>query len=591
MTLRTRFFALFTLLAVIPLVAVGAFGYVRSMRAVESLVATQVGEIARSAARQLEERYAVHEANLLLLAQNAETQGLLRALATGDSTAVAVARSTALPYLEYAWQVLGAQYEWIELQGPAGGVLHQMGEDPGASAVAGMPASFGSAGWLTLRESIQVDGGDETAGTVTAGVIPDAMLPFEALERRFGASGYSVVFDRSTGRVLYHPRHAFWLRSIGEVVGPTGWDVDLAVFERSEGSITYREADSTRVAVFESLDSPPWTVLASGSVDEFGASFVRSRTANLLLILSLAVAVWIAYTLLARRATRSLAALTDAADEVGVGNFAPELPRAGKDEVGRLTTAFRLMMAKVRDSLQQIEASRQMAAVGQFASQISHEIRNPLTSLQLNLQGLKRDVERGTIPPQSARPVDLCLKEIHRLEGVVSGVLQLGRPHAAETRACSLHGVIGETLEVLRAQLEKAGVEIHTSFQASADSVLGDAEALKSVFLNLFVNAADAMPSGGNLYVATESIDGPGSRACIRVRVEDDGAGISPEAREEIFKPFFSTKKGGTGLGLSLAARIVEEHRGTLMLADPTRSSRGTAFVIELPVASEEQDT
>jgi signal transduction histidine kinase len=170
-------------------------------------------------------------------------------------------------------------------------------------------------------------------------------------------------------------------------------------------------------------------------------------------------------------------------------------------------------------------------------------------------------------------------------------VLQLGRPHAAETRACSLHGVIGETLEVLRAQLEKAGVEIHTSFQASADSVLGDAEALKSVFLNLFVNAADAMPSGGNLYVATESIDGPGSRACIRVRVEDDGAGISPEAREEIFKPFFSTKKGGTGLGLSLAARIVEEHRGTLMLADPTRSSRGTAFVIELPVASEEQDT
>jgi signal transduction histidine kinase len=592
MTLRTRFFALFTLLAVIPLVAVGAFGYVRSMRAVESLVATQVGEIARSAARELQDRYALHEANLLLLAQNAETQGLLQALATGDPSAVATARATALPYLETAWRVLGAQYEWIELRDGDGRIFHRMGDDPGAvTAAPGVPASSGSSGWLRLQEPIFDNEHSRQVGTVTAGVIPDAMLPYEALERRFGASGYSVVFDRSTGRVLYHPRHAYWQRSIGEVAGPAGWDIELSVFERPEGSITYREADSTRVAVFQSLDSPEWTVLASGSVDEFGTPFVHARAANLLLILSLTIAVWIAYALMARRATRSLAALTDAADRVGAGNFAPDLPRAGGDEVGRLTTAFRLMMAKVRESLQQIEASRQMAAVGQFASQISHEIRNPLTSLQLNLQGLKRDVERGTIPAESARPVELCLKEIHRLEGVVSGVLQLGRPHATETRACSLHGVIGDALDVLRAQLEKAGVEIHPSLQASADSVLGDAEALKSVFLNLFVNAADAMPSGGNLCVATESIDSPGSRARVRVRVEDDGVGISPEVREEIFKPFFSTKKGGTGLGLSLAARIVEEHRGDLKLAEPVHSSRGTAFVIELPVASEEQDT
>jgi signal transduction histidine kinase len=592
MTLRTRFFALFTLLAVIHLVAVGAFGYVRSMRAVESLVATQVGEIARSAARELQDRYALHEANLLLLAQNTETQSLLQALATGDSSAIATARATATPYLEYAWQVLGAQYAWVELRESGGRILHRMGGDPGAATGApGAPASYGSSGWLRLQEPIFDAERSRQVGTVTAGVIPDAMLPFEALERRFGASGYSVVFDRSTGRVLYHPRHAYWQRSIAEVAGPSGWDVDVSVFEQPEGSITYTEADSTRVAVFQSLDSPPWTVLASGSLDEFGQPFVQSRTANLLLILSLTVAVWVAYTLLARRATRSLAALTDAADRVGAGDYAPDLPRAGQDEVGRLTAAFRLMVTKVRESLQQMEASRQMAAVGEFASQVSHEIRNPLTSLQLNLQGLKRDVERGTIPPESARPVDLCLKEIHRLEGVVSGVLQLGRPHATQAMLCSLHGVIREALEVLRAQTERAGVEVHTSFLAGEDTVRGDAEELKSVFLNLFLNSADAMSAGGNLRVATEPMQDGGARTGIRARVEDDGAGIPLEVREEIFKPFFSTKKGGTGLGLSLAARIVEEHQGVLKLADAAHSSRGAAFVIELPVASEESST
>jgi signal transduction histidine kinase len=99
------------------------------------------------------------------------------------------------------------------------------------------------------------------------------------------------------------------------------------------------------------------------------------------------------------------------------------------------------------------------------------------------------------------------------------------------------------------------------------------------------------MSGGGNLHVSTESIGGTGDRTGIRVRVEDDGMGIPPETREEIFKPFFSTKKDGTGLGLSLAARIVEEHRGVLDLADPAPSGTGSALVIELPLASEERST
>ena len=591
MTLRTKFFTLFTLLAVIPLIAVGAFSFVRSIRAVESLVATQVEQIARTAARQVADRYATHESNLLLLAGNAQTQQLFAARARGDSAAIVAAQSAARAYLGEAWRELGAGYEWIELRDSDGQILYRIGGDGnGLAESVSITASADPwpATWLTLREPILDGESAREVGTVVAAVIPDATLPYEALETKFGASGYSVVVDRSTGRVLYHPRHAYFHQTIRDLTGPAGWDIDPSVFEEPEGTITYREADSSRVAFFQSLASPPWTVLASGSVDEFGAPFTASRIANLALILSLTVVVWIAYTLLARRATHSLAALTDAADRVGAGDYAPELPRVGRDEVGRLTTAFQLMVTKVRESLQQMEASRQMAAVGAFASQISHEIRNPLTSLQLNLQGLQRDVERGRIPPDLARPVELSLKEVHRLDGVVSGVLSLARPRRTHAARCAVHAVIEDALEVLRPQLHAAGVTVDTNLLAARDTVLGDAEDLKSVLLNLCLNSAEAMPHGGNLRVSTESAPTPGREPSILVRVEDDGVGIPADVREEIFKPFFTTKKGGTGIGLSVAARIIEDHNGNLSLADSTESGRGSAFVIELPLVSEE---
>jgi signal transduction histidine kinase len=585
-TLRTKFFTLFALLAVVPLVGVGAYGFLRSKRAVEALVATQTAQIVRAAASQLQDRYAQHEANLLLLARNAETERLVEARRGGDSSVIAAALASAIAYFDEAWRTLGAGYEWIELRDGDGRVLHRMSGPSGeAPAGLGTPASARAQPWLTLSEPIVDARRAERLGTVVAAVAPDAMLPFPALEARFGVSGYSVVFDRPTGRVLYHPRHAYSHRTIAELAGPGGWDVDPAAFEADEGSLTYREADSTRVAYFRSLQSPPWTVLASGSVDEFGAPFAASRFATLALILVLTVAVWVAYTLLTRRATRSLASLTEAADRVGAGDLAPDLPPAGRDEVGRLTAAFQLMVTKVRESLAQMEASRQMAAVGAFASQIAHEIRTPLTSLQLNLQGLRRDVEQGRIPADLARPVELSLKEVHRLDGVVSGVLSLARPRRAEMRPCSLHGVVEEAVEVLRAQLAAGGVMIETSLLAPQDNVLGDADELKSVFLNLFLNAAEAMPHGGHLHVATETGGAPVGRAGIRVRVEDDGPGIPAALREEIFKPFFTTKQGGTGIGLSLAARIVEDHRGALTLEEPLHSSDGTAFLVELPLA------
>lgn len=230
-----------------------------------------------------------------------------------------------------------------------------------------------------------------------------------------------------------------------------------------------------------------------------------------------------------------------------------------------------------------------MAAVGQFASQISHEIRNPLTSMNLNLQGLRRDVESGKIPADSSRPVELCLKEVQRLDRVVRGVLNLARPPSENMMPCSLHGVVQDALEVLKEQLERNRIITRTEFEAESDRVRGDPEALESVFINLFLNSAEAMSDGGTLQVSTEPMVWRGGRRGIRVNVADTGAGVPLSDRDEIFTPFFSTKKDGTGLGLSLAARIVEGHQGDLKLAASPEADSGSTFVIELPLVLGEE--
>jgi signal transduction histidine kinase len=282
--------------------------------------------------------------------------------------------------------------------------------------------------------------------------------------------------------------------------------------------------------------------------------------------------------------TRLLRSLTAAADEVAAGNFEPAFPVAGDDEVGKLSAAFAIMVEQVREMLRRIQESRHMAVVGQFASQLSHEIRNPLTSIKLNLQSLQRDASAGRIPEDSARPVDICLREVNRLDRVVRGVLSVARTREPTRDSCSVHAAVADALEILRAQIEEQGIDVREDLQASADTVHGDAEQLKGVFLNLFLNAAEAMPDGGTLNVSTETRAAiQGQAPTVRVSVADEGPGVSPELRERIFEPFFSTKKEGVGFGLALAQHAVEKHEGTLALEDGAED--GAVFVVELPLA------
>ena len=253
----------------------------------------------------------------------------------------------------------------------------------------------------------------------------------------------------------------------------------------------------------------------------------------------------------------------------------------GPDEVGRLSTAFGVMVGKVRDTLAEIHASRQMAVLGEFAAHLSHEVRNPLTSIKLNLQKLDREQRDGRLPVTAGVPLDLALREVARLDRVVHGVLDLARARPSNRQPASLHAVIAEALEAIGAEAEARGIRLERQLTATVDRVAIDIEGVRGAIVNLVLNAIQASSRGGRIRVMTSS-----TSEAIRVAVADEGPGVAEAARTRIFEPFFSGRDGGTGLGLPMARRVIEDNEGTLTLTTTAPAGAGAEFVVTLPISA-----
>jgi signal transduction histidine kinase len=222
----------------------------------------------------------------------------------------------------------------------------------------------------------------------------------------------------------------------------------------------------------------------------------------------------------------------------------------------------------------QMLRAQQLAAVGQLAAGVAHEIRNPLTSVKMLVEAALRNSRPR---PLTADTLHVIHGEILRLQQTVQGLLDFARPPALERRCCDLRGIIIQAVELVRAraQQQKVQLELHLPEDPVEGNV--DPGPFRSVLVNLFVNALDAMPCGGRLDVWLDTPHLTG----IRLMVTDTGEGISPEMMENLFTPFASTKPTGSGLGLSISKRIMEEHGGSIAAAN--RTPRGACFTLTLP--------
>ena len=563
MSLRARVLVLFLLLAATPLLALGGYEYDRSLRAVEALIAAQNARIADRVAEVIEARATRLESDVLLLSENAETQRWLEAVANGrpDEAAARGGRQ----FLDDVWSRVSGGYAGLQLSDSQGRTLYEAGRDGGRMPEGGSVDAIER----PVRDLIT----EQRIGTLRLQPILEAMLPLDLISTGFGEEGFGMVVDRASGRVIYLPGPSGQSRDLATVLGA---EVQPSRFEAAKGTFRYHRQDTLRVAAFASVSALPWTVVMSGAADEFAAPFANVGRSTLMLFVAVAALATLAFMTLLRRTTRSLEELTAAAAVVGQGDFSPRLPPETPDEVGRLTASFATMVRRIGAMMEEVRSSRQMAVLGEFAAQLSHEVRNPLTSIKLNLQKIEREAPAAAEGGPLARPLEIALREVGRLDGVVRGVLDLARQDNEAPAPTPLHVLAHEAVEVIAEQAARQEVAIDTSFEAPSDLVVVRPGRIRGAILNLLLNALDAMPDGGTVRIATS-----GENQRIALAVSDTGPGIPEAQLSEIFRPFATTKAGGTGLGLPLARRAIEEAGGTVA-AEP--SGQGARLVIRLRV-------
>lgn len=258
-------------------------------------------------------------------------------------------------------------------------------------------------------------------------------------------------------------------------------------------------------------------------------------------------------------------------------NAVPLQPASGKSGSGVVLTVHGL--SSTNPFQRQIRRLDRLANAGTLAAGMAHEIKNALVAGRTFLDLL---LEKNS----DSDLVQVVRRETARIDAIVSRMLRFSGSTGSSLRPLHLHEVLEHALRLVQPQLTDKSISLEQSFRAEPDVTRGDEYELQQAFVNLFLNALEAMSAEGKLTVATETItEAAGSSRRLRVLIRDTGAGILPEHMSHLFEPFFTTKDSGTGLGLATTRRIVQEHEGAISVE--SRPGQGTTFAILLPLVPE----
>jgi len=224
--------------------------------------------------------------------------------------------------------------------------------------------------------------------------------------------------------------------------------------------------------------------------------------------------------------------------------------------------------------LQQIRQLDRLANTGTLAASMAHEIKNALVAGRTFLDLL---LEKNT----DEELVQIVRRETGRIDAIVSRMLRFAAANTTSLKLVHVHDVLDHALRLVQPQLNGASIRLERAFHANPDTINGDEYELQQAFVNLLLNALEAMSEHGELAVVTDNHSLPNGSRCLQVVIRDSGTGIRPENMEHLFEPFFTTKTTGTGLGLAITRRIIEEHGGSISVASNQRE--GTAFTVCLP--------
>ncbi|MBI5395128.1 MAG: HAMP domain-containing protein [Verrucomicrobia bacterium] len=309
-----------------------------------------------------------------------------------------------------------------------------------------------------------------------------------------------------------------------------------------------------------------------------------------LIFVLVGVVLWL---LIVRLVTQPVNNVLQQMRRVQRGDLAAHAATDRADEIGELEQDFNAMVRSLDDAKRelhrshekQIQQAGKLASIGELASGIAHEIRNPLAGIGAAVEVL---TESGAGNGQDAEVVAEIRRQIARLNGTLCDLLDFARPREPEITPCGIHELIRPMLALVRPDAQKFHVQIVEELPPDLPLVCVDIKLVQQAILNILLNAVQAMPDGGTLTVSARPIAKvlmEDHECAVQISIRDTGPGIPPEHREKIFSPFFTTKHRGTGLGLSITRTIVEKHSGTLTVE--SAAGRGTAMIMEFAACTQ----
>lgn len=446
---------------------------------------------------------------------------------------------------------------------------------------------------LTLRLALEE--------TYAAGREPEAQKLIDRL--RDNTRLYSVVlFDRA-GRAT---KISNSLGDVAELREPPELARVLARREPSEFSRRINDEDVFSIVMPLVVAGETHGALeVVESLDYVGQAIERTRRDWVLTTLALvATVLLVVFVTLRRKLSKPARELLGGARAIGSGEFDYRVivPRGGGEFEGlavefnrmadRLAEQRRAILREAEERLKlerDLRHAERLATVGRLAAGVAHELGAPLNVIDARAERLIENPHAA--PDARRRNLEIIRKQSTRITHIVRQLLNLARPYNLRCASLELNTFLADVLETFSESARKGNVSVEFNSPHASVSVEADVDFLRQVIANVVTNALQAMPDGGRLLVECTTEETPDGRREAVVRVHDSGAGVAPEVLPHVFDPFFTTKDvgSGTGLGLAVSRRIIEEHNGSIEAAN--NHAGGATFTVRLPLAAESTGT
>ncbi|MEW5900569.1 MAG: ATP-binding protein [Acidobacteriota bacterium] len=291
---------------------------------------------------------------------------------------------------------------------------------------------------------------------------------------------------------------------------------------------------------------------------------------------------------LAKRITEPLKKLVEGTIRISRGDFSQTIAIASEDEIGNLARSFNAMTKDLLETRQRIEEANRrliqaekLASIGRISATIAHEIRNPLTSVKLNIQKV---AENDRLGEEEKEHLGISQEGIGQIEKFIKELLNFTRVSDLNPERFSIVQIVEEAIKMLKGSFQEKQIVLERNYAENLPLVLVDGDKMRQVFLNILRNGVEAVEPGGQVSLSLSLVEEKGVKR-IRARVSDNGCGIPEQDWENIFEPFFTTKPSGFGLGLANARKIVEQHKGSIRVVK--KKGKGTVFEVRLPSEGE----